>query len=120
MACTSLIKTISHSTNEIAGHRHIEENSENSMGLYVNMFPSVDWIQNTAIINLFSKRGEMFSADNLACLAEMSFQHFHQQALVQKTFIAHVIKKDVFSFLTSYEKMLDFFTDTGFHQVFYS
>jgi hypothetical protein len=118
MACTSLIKTISQSIQvEIEGHRHIEENSENGMGLYVNMFPSVDWIQNTAIINLFSKRGEMFSADNLAYIAEMSFQHFHQQALVQKTFIAHVIKKDVFSFLTSYEKMLDFFTETGFHQV---
>merc|ERR1719322_1121395 len=37
--------------------------------------------------------------------------------MVPNTFKTHVIKKDVYSFLTSYEKMVDFFTDTGFHQV---
>merc|ERR1719270_1825576 len=116
MASTSLIRSIAHSINQKLEYCNTKENPLNDKS-FVEMFPSVDWIQNTAIINLFSKRGEMFSADNLCALAEISFQQFFHHSMVPNTFKAHVIKRNVFSFLTSYVKMVEFFTDSQYHQV---
>ena len=66
----------------------------------------------------FSKKGEMFSADNLALLAEICFQDFLMKCTADNTLMsAHVIKNDVLSFLTSYDKMVEFFTDPSYHQV---
>ena len=84
-----------------------------------DMFPTVDWIQNMAKVKQFSRKGEMFSADNLAILAEICFQHYLNQCSVQNTLSAYVIKNDVFSFLTSYDRMVDFFANNSYHQVKY-
>jgi hypothetical protein len=80
-------------------------------------FPSVDWIQNMAKVKRFSRKGEMFSSDNLALLAEICFQHFVKESTLQKKLTSYVVKNDVYSLLTSYERMVDFFTDTKYHQV---
>ena len=117
MASTSLIKALRHSNKEASEYCDKNDNTENDNSSYVDMFPSVDWIQNTAIINLFSKRGEMFSADNLCRLAEMSFNHFINKSMMSNEFEAKVLKSNVFSFLTSYDKMVEFFTDPQYHQV---
>ena len=82
------------------------------------MFPSVDWIQNMAKEKQFTRKGEMFSSDNLSALAGMCFQYFTTQCNSNKsTLSSYVIKKNVFAMLTSYESMLDFFTNTHYHQV---
>jgi len=117
MASTSLIRSIAHSINQKQEYCNTKENSLDDKSSFIGTFPSVDWIQNTAIINLFSKRGEMFSADNLCALAEISFQQFFHHSMVPNTFKAHVLKKNVYSFLTSYDKMVEFFTDIRYHQV---
>ena len=117
MASTSLIKSIAHSINQKHEYCNTKENPLDDKSSFVGLFPSVDWIQNTAITNLFSKRGEMFSADNLCALAEISFQQFFHHSMVPNTFKAHVLKRNVYSFLTSYENMVDFFTDIRYHQV---
>lgn len=90
---------------------------EKSQTSTTDMFPTVDWIQNMAKLKQFSRKGEMFSADNLAILAEICFQHYLNQCSVQNTLSAYVIKNDVFSFLTSYERMVDFFANNSYHQV---
>ena len=64
-------------------------------------FPSVDWIQNMAKIKQFSRKGEMFSSDNLALLAEVCFQHFLKGGTLQKKLTSYVVKNDVYSLLTS-------------------
>ena len=117
MASTSLIRSIAHSINQKQEYCNTKENSLDDKSSFIGTFPSVDWIQNTAIINLFSKRGEMFSADNLCALAEISFQQFFHHSMVPNTFKAHVLKRNVYSFLTSYDKIVDFFTDSRYHQV---
>lgn len=117
MASTSLIRSIAHSINQKQEYCNTKENSLDDNSSFIEKFPSVDWIQNTAIINLFSKRGEMFSADNLCALAEISFQQFFHHSMVPNTFKALVLKKNVYSFLTSYDKMVEFFTDIRYHQV---
>ena len=117
MASTSLIRSIAHSINRKQEYCNTKENPLDDKSSLIGMFPSVDWIQNTAITNLFSKRGEMFSADNLCALAEISFQQFFHHSMVPNTFKAHVLKRNVYSFLTSYENMVDFFTDIRYHQV---
>ena len=82
------------------------------------MFPSVEWIQNMAKEKRFTRKGEMFSSDNLSALAGMCFQYFTTQCNSNKsTLSSYVIKKNVFAMLTSYESMLDFFTNTHYHQV---
>jgi hypothetical protein len=66
----------------------------------------------------FSNKGEMFSSDNLASLAEICFQHFLSECMIENTVMtASVLKHGVFSMLTSYESMVEFFTDTLYHQV---
>ena len=118
MASTCLVSTLAQSINQKTECCKINENTIKDTNSFIGMLPPVEWIQNTAIVNLYSKRGEMFSAENLSCLAEMTFQQFFLQSMVPNTFKTHVIKKDVYSFLTSYDKMVDFFTDTRYHQVF--
>ena len=82
------------------------------------MFPSVEWIQNMAKEKRFTRKGEMFSSDNLSALAGMCFQYFATQCNSKNsTLSSYVIKKNVFAMLTSYESMLDFFTNTHYHQV---
>ena len=75
---------------------------EKSQASPAEMYPTVDWIQNMAKSKQFSRKGEMFSADNLAILADICFQHYLSQVPVQNTLSAYVIKNDVFSLLTSY------------------
>ena len=98
---------------------HDSDIVEQSQISTADMFPTVDWIQNMAKAKQFSRRGEMFSADNLAILAEICFQHYINQCSVQNTLSAYVIKNDVFSLLTSYERMVDFFANNSYHQVCY-
>lgn len=121
MASNTLIRTISNGNNEINERVKSTENDseivEKSQTSTSDMFPSVDWIQNMAKVKQFSRKGEMFSADNLAILAEICFQHYLNQCSVENTLSAYVIKNDVYSLLTSYEKMVDFFANNSYHQV---
>ena len=82
-------------------------------------FPAVEWIQNKAKENMFSVRGEMFSSENLAALAGICFHHFLSECEEEHDiFTSYVLKKDVYSMLTSYKRMEEFFSDENYHQVY--
>jgi len=121
MASNALIGSVNHKKRDIS--ESCQHNNPGEAHVYtpkfdLNKFPAIDWIQNMAKHKQFSKKGEMFSADNLALLAEICFQDFLMKCTADNTLMsAHVIKNDVLSFLTSYDKMVEFFTDPSYHQV---
>lgn len=120
MASRALIKsnTRCNGNEEITNNCSASENTKQFQDLESEMFPSVEWIQNMAKEKRFTRKGEMFSSDNLSALAGMCFQYFTTQCNSNKsTLSSYVIKKNVFAMLTSYESMLDFFTNTHYHQV---
>ena len=60
----------------------------------------------------------MFSSENLALLAQICFQHFLNECRIENELMSAVVQKhNVYSMLTSYEQMVEFFTDVRYHQV---